>query len=64
MAWLIPHFTGKPVAGALWLIGAPMIASGAPSDHPSVPDGGVTVGLLGLGLLGLWLVSRKFNKRR
>ena len=50
-----------------WLSGAPFIASDAiisarATDRPTdVPDGGATVGLLGLGLAALGFTARKRN---
>jgi hypothetical protein len=34
------------------------------ASPPGIPDGGWTLGLLGLGLVVIWLLSRRFNKRR
>lgn len=49
-----------------WLSGDPFLLKTATlmaetSANASVPDGGTTVGLLGLALLGLALASRKFK---
>jgi hypothetical protein len=49
-----------------WLSGDPFLLKTATllaetSANASVPDGGTTVGMLGLALLGLGLVSRKFK---